>query len=96
MPGFYTVKKGDTLSGIAHLHGTSPQNLQEINGIQNPDRLDEGQVIALKAKAVCKVDVQLLDRERNPIKDAKMRLDYSGKSKQFSSGNNGRLPSCHW
>ena len=45
------------------------------------------------AKAVCKVEVQLLDRERNPIRNAKMRLDYSGKSKQLSSGNNGRLPS---
>lgn len=90
---FYTVKRGDTLSGIARRKGISTQQLQKINGIQNPDRISEGQVIALKEKAVCKVDVQLLDHERNPIKNAKMRLDYCGKSKQLSSGNNGRLPS---
>jgi len=90
---FYTVKRGDTLSGIARRHGVSSQQLQKINGLQSPDRIEEGQVIALEAKAVCKVDVQLLDHERNPIKNAKMRLDYCDKSKQFSSGNNGRLPS---
>nr|WP_246545477.1 N-acetylmuramidase domain-containing protein [Pelotalea chapellei] len=90
---FYTVKKGDSLSGIARRHGTSIEQLQKINRIRNPDRIKEGQVIALKAKAVCKVDVQLLDHERNPMKNAKVRLEYSGKSKQLSSGNNGRLPS---
>jgi len=90
---FYTAKKGDTLSGIAQRHCTSPQQLQKINGIQNSDSIDEGQLIALKAEAVCKVDVLLLDHERNPIKNAKMRLDYCGKSEQLSSGNDGRLPS---
>jgi len=90
---FYTVRKGDNLCDIARRHGTSIPQLQKINGIQDPDKIHEGQVIALKAKAVCKVDVQLLDRDRNPLKNAKMRLDYSGKSKQLSSGNNGRLPS---
>jgi len=90
---FYTVRRGDTLSGIAQRHGTSPQQLQKINGIQKPDMINEGQLIALKAEAVCKVDVQLLDHERNPIKNANIRLDYCGKSEQLSSGNNGRLPS---
>lgn len=91
--GFYTVRKGDNLEDISRRHGTSIAQLQKINGIQDPDTIYEGQVIALKAKAVCKVDVQLLDRDRNPLQNAKIRLDYSGKSKQHSSGNNGRLPS---
>lgn len=90
---FYTVKRGDTLSGIAQRNGASTQQLQKINGIQNPDNINEGQAIALKAEAVCKVDVQLLDHERNPIKNVKMRLDYCGKSEQLSSGDNGRVPS---
>ncbi len=89
---FYTVKAGDTLSEIARRYGTTVQQLQTINGIKDPDRIGLGQLIALKAEAVCKVDVLLLDRERNPIKNAKMRLNYSGKSEILSTTNDGRLP----
>lgn len=89
---FYIVKFGDSLSEIAQRHGTSVQQLQKINGIQDSDRIDMGQLIALKAEAVCKVDVLLLDHERNPIKNAHMRLDYCGKSEKLSTGNDGRLP----
>lgn len=89
---FYTVRRGDTLTGIAQSHGTTVKRLQKINSIESPDRIYDGQVIALTERAVCKVDVQLLDVYRNPIKNAKMRLDYSGKSKHLSSGKNGRLP----
>jgi len=89
---FYTIKKGDTLSEIAQRHGTSTKQLCKINGIKNPDKIGEGQVIALNAKAVCKVTVQLLDRDRNPIPNAKVRMEYSGKRKEISSKQNGRVP----
>jgi hypothetical protein len=46
----------------------------------------------LNAKAVCKVTVQLLDRDRNPIPNAKVRMEYSGKRKEISSKQNGRVP----
>jgi LysM repeat protein len=89
---FYTVKRGETLSEVAQRHGTTADQLCRINGIKNPDKIEAGQKIALNAKAVCKVTVQLLDREHNPIPNAKVRMDYGAKRKVLSSGKNGRVP----
>lgn len=44
----YTVRAGDSLSGIAMLHGTTWQNLARINGIANQNLIFPGQVIKLK------------------------------------------------
>lgn len=43
----YTVKKGDTLSGIASKYGTTYQKLAEINGISNPNKINAGQVLKI-------------------------------------------------
>ena len=43
----YTVKSGDTLSGIAAANGTSWQRLQQLNGIANANLIRVGQVIRL-------------------------------------------------
>lgn len=43
----YTVKSGDTLSGIAAAHGTTWQKLQQINGIANPNLIHPGDKIKL-------------------------------------------------
>ena len=43
--GTYTVKSGDTLSGIATKFGTTTKNLQTKNGISNPDKIYAGQVL---------------------------------------------------
>lgn len=43
----YTVKAGDTLSGIASMYGTTYQHLAEINGIANPNLIHVGQVIKI-------------------------------------------------
>ena len=43
----YTVKSGDTLSGIAANNGTSYQRLQQINGIPDANKIYPGQVIKL-------------------------------------------------
>lgn len=43
----YTVKSGDTLSGIAAKYGTSYQKLAQINGISNPNLIHVGQTIKL-------------------------------------------------
>ena len=43
----YTVKKGDTLSGIASKYGTTYQVLATYNGISNPNKINVGQVIKI-------------------------------------------------
>lgn len=43
----YTVKSGDTLSGIAAAYGTSWQHLADINGIANPNIIYPGQVLTV-------------------------------------------------
>lgn len=47
MTGSYTVRYGDTLSGIANRYGTSTSTLASINGISNPNRIYPGQVLKL-------------------------------------------------
>ncbi|GAB3467057.1 GH25 family lysozyme [Actinophytocola sediminis] len=46
-PNTYTVRPGDTLSAIAHRHGTTWQNLQRINNIPDPNLIHPGQVLHL-------------------------------------------------
>ena len=45
---YYTVKKNDTLSGIAKRYGTTYQNLAKMNNIKNPDVIYVGQKIRVK------------------------------------------------
>ena len=58
---FHKVQPGDTLSGIAQSHGTSTQELQTINGIKNPDRINSGQIIVLKPHTGFLAQILLLD-----------------------------------
>lgn len=47
----YTVKLGDTLSGIASKFGTTYQNLASINGITNPNKIYVGQVLKITGQS---------------------------------------------
>ena len=47
----YTVRNGDTLSGIAAMYGTTYQKLAELNGISDPDLIYPGQKIKITGKA---------------------------------------------
>ena len=47
----YTVKSGDTLSGIAHLYGTTWQNLAEINHLSDPNLIYPGEKIVINHKS---------------------------------------------
>lgn len=46
-PPFVThiVKKGDTLASVALMHGSSIERIAEMNGIDDPDSIAEGQVL---------------------------------------------------
>ena len=45
---YYTVKSGDTLSGIAAKYGTTYQKLAQMNGIANPNKIYVGQKLRVK------------------------------------------------
>jgi LysM repeat protein len=44
-PGFYTVKKGDTATSIAHSFGLSAEELLKANRITDPKKLQPGQTL---------------------------------------------------
>ncbi len=43
----YTVKSGDTLSGIANKYGTTVSELVSLNNISNPDKIYAGEVLTI-------------------------------------------------
>ena len=45
----YTVKPGDTLSGIASKYGTTYQKIAADNGIGNPNLIYPGQKLIIKS-----------------------------------------------
>lgn len=45
---YYTVKSGDTLSGIAAKYGTTYQKIAQLNGIANPNKIYVGQKLRVK------------------------------------------------
>lgn len=47
----YTVQKGDTLTRIAQVTSTAVKTIVELNGIEDPDHIEVGQVLALTGEA---------------------------------------------
>ena len=47
-PEYYTVKKGDTLSGIAKKYNTTVSKLAELNNIKNINKIYVGQTLRVK------------------------------------------------
>lgn len=86
---FYTVQRGDRLGNIAQRNSTSSERLAQINGIKNPNLIYPGQVLALTPEVVLKVEFLILDRDRNPLQGAKIRIEYCGRVVEKVSAKNG-------
>ena len=74
-PEVYVVQPGDTLGGIARTYGTTTHVLTKMNRLQNPDRLAVGQRLVVSEKRVCAVVPLFVDRDRNPIKGLRYRIE---------------------
>jgi len=56
-PGYYRVKKGDTLARIALDHGQSPRDVIQWNHLANPNQIEVGDLILVKPPAGSKIAV---------------------------------------
>jgi LysM repeat protein len=45
---YYTIRCGDTLSGIAHKFGVNMWALAKMNGIKNPNRIYAGRTLVIR------------------------------------------------
>jgi lipoprotein NlpD len=57
-PGYYRVKRGDTLARIALDNGQSPRDLAQWNNLSNPNLIEVGDLILVKPPANSKMTVK--------------------------------------
>lgn len=87
--GIYRVKAGDTLTAIARATARSVPELVRLNGLENPDRLQVGQVLYLTEERAFGVQALFLDALHHPIANLPYRLVYDGKTHEGRTGSNG-------
>jgi lipoprotein NlpD len=61
-PGYYTVKPGDTLLRISLEHGQSVQDMVRWNQLENPNRIEVGQVLRVVPPVGSEVVVKPISR----------------------------------
>ena len=88
-PEFCIVAEHDTLQKIAEKNSTTVKELCLINGIKNPNKIKIGQKIALKKEVVCGVQFQLLDKDSNPLRNTKVKIQYGNKEIISNTSENG-------
>lgn len=89
MTEYHVVEKGDTLSKIAKLHGTTVNDLVKLNQISNPNRLEVGQEIELLSNNVLGVQLLFLDLARDPVAGLEYIMEFCGKRMQGKTEANG-------
>jgi len=57
-PGYYRVKRGDTLARIALDNGQSPRDLAQWNNLSNPNLIEVGDLILVKPPANSRMTVK--------------------------------------
>lgn len=86
----YTVKKGDTLAGIAKQHGKTVHQLVEYNGLTHPDVLHIGQILKVELESAdLSLQTLFLDAFRQPIEGLEYLLKFDGKEVKAKTPANG-------
>lgn len=70
-PGYYRVKRGDTLARIALDHGQSPRDVAQWNNLSNPNQIEVGDLILVKPPAGSKSAVKLAPKTITNIETPK-------------------------
>jgi LysM repeat protein len=79
MSNVHIVRKGDTLSRISKSYGLTIKELQNINQLPDPDKLQIGQKIQLKKERVLGFQALFLDKDRNAIKGLQYQFAFAGR-----------------
>lgn len=74
-PEIHVVQPGDTLGGIARTYDTTTFVLAKTNNLRNPDLLAVGQRLVVSERKVCAIVPLFIDRDRNPIKGLRYRIE---------------------
>lgn len=86
----YTVKSGDTLSGIAAAHGTTTKALQNLNGITNANLIYAGQKLIVTGTA--KKSTTKYHTVKSGDTVSGLAVKYGSTQKQIVNWNNLRNP----
>lgn len=93
--GTYTVQPGDTLSAIAARNHTTVAQIQQLNGISDPNRLSVGEKLKLaqshpaSSAVTCSVRPLFLDPMRYPIEGVNYRIQCGPNTVTGTSEANG-------
>ena len=66
-PGYYRVKRGDTLARIALDNGQSPRDLAQWNNMSNPNQIEVGDLILVKPPANSKMTVKPIPKTTTDV-----------------------------
>lgn len=69
-PGYYRVKRGDTLARIALDNGQSPRDLAQWNNLSNPNLIEVDDLILVRPPANSRMTVQTIPKTDAPKVDA--------------------------
>ncbi|MGN6809030.1 MAG: LysM peptidoglycan-binding domain-containing protein, partial [Trinickia sp.] len=101
MANEYTVKPGDTLSGIAHRNGVDVHQIIKLNKISNPQLIYPGQKLKLSSSPAPEGDdalfseliIRFVDSLGAPICNMKTTIGTATGNFSFVTDLNGLIPS---
>lgn len=83
----YTVKPGDTLSGIAANYGDTWQELQAVNNLPNPDEIYPGETLQIPGNSSSSVHSSPIVSQSNNAAAPSSSVNWDAVAQCESSGN---------